>query len=405
MKKMLRGFALILALTLAATLCIPAFAAEGATESERNIELPTDEVLLATVQDNIDAYAEYYFLHSVTVIDKFVSKYENDSYDVDFIIDLETELKYDSAAQLPHVQGMTKSLGINSEATTTDRLIASLAEDSPTMAIAEMTLETLENKENISSNDGLAAVTKEKTAVQIATTAIADLVTELEDLYIGEISSTILSFRATFDNQGMPVSVAAVAYDGSAYDAKLLVPPSAEEMEHNGELQLADIVNAAVIAAEEPQMATQATATKETYHRVTARDYANTWTSTQPTGKKDTSKWRIAANPNAYAPLYPANSSDCANYVSQARMAGNTIVFGAVDDKIWKDVNRPPEEVDFTEVQVTYADGKEKQTDVSNFSSFLFCIPGNQVVNDVIFFSDNETIAKYSELPVGYLEQ
>ena len=85
MKKMLRGFALILALTLAATLCIPAFAAEGATESERNIELPTDEVLLATVQDNIDAYAEYYFLHSVTVIDKFVSKYENDSYDVDFI--------------------------------------------------------------------------------------------------------------------------------------------------------------------------------------------------------------------------------------------------------------------------------------------------------------------------------
>ena len=180
MKKMLRGFALILALTLAATLCIPAFAAEGATESERNIELPTDEVLLATVQDNIDAYAEYYFLHSVTVIDKFVSKYENDSYDVDFIIDLETELKYDSAAQLPHVQGMTKSLGINSEATTTDRLIASLAEDSPTMAIAEMTLETLENKENISSNDGLAAVTKEKTAVQIATTAIADLVTELE---------------------------------------------------------------------------------------------------------------------------------------------------------------------------------------------------------------------------------
>ena len=36
------------------------------------------------------------------------------------------------------------------------------------------------------------------------------------------------------------------------------------------------------------------------------------------------------------------------------RMAGNTIVFGAVDDKIWKDVNRPPEEVDFTEVQVTH---------------------------------------------------
>ena len=87
------------------------------------------------------------------------------------------------------------------------------------------------------------------------------------------------------------------------------------------------------------------------------------------------------------------------------KMAGNTIVFGAVDDKIWKDMNRPPEEVDFTEVQVTYADGKEKQTDVSNFSSFLFCIPGNQVVNDVIFFSGNETVAKYSELPSGYLEQ
>lgn len=336
MKKMLRGFAVILALTLAVTLCVPVFAAEGAPESAGDIELPTDEVLLATVQDNIDAYAEHYILHSVTVIDKFVSKCENDSYDydVDFIVDLETELKYDSAAQLPHVQGMAKSLGINSKSMTTDRLIDSLYENSPTMAITEIALETLEKKENISSNGRLSEVAKEKTVAQIATTAIADVLTELEDLYIGEISSTILSFRATFDNRGIPVSVAAVAYDGSAYDAELLVPPSTEEMEHNGELQLADIVNAAVIAAEEPQVATRATEEKETYHRVTARDYANTWTSTQPSGKKDTSKWRIASNPNAYAPLYPANSSDCANYVSQAIFAGGIQKSSSdVDDK------------------------------------------------------------------------
>ena len=322
MKEMFRVFASILALTLAITLCIPTFATEGAAKSEENIELPTDEVLLATVRDNIDAYAEHYTLHSVTVIDKFVSKCESGSYDVDFIIDLETELKYDSAAQLPHIRGMTRSLGINSKSMTTDRLIASLNEDSATAAIAEMALETLEKTENISSNNRFTAVAKEKTVTQITTTAVADLVTELEDLYIGKISSTILSFRATFNDRRIPVSVAAVAYDGSAYDANLLVPPSIEEMEHNGERQLADIVNAAVIATENSQVATCTAEQKETYHRVTARDYANTWTSTQPTGKKDTSKWRIASNPNAYAPLYPENNSDCANYVSQAIFAG-----------------------------------------------------------------------------------
>lgn len=83
------------------------------------------------------------------------------------------------------------------------------------------------------------------------------------------------------------------------------------------------------------------------------------------------------------------------------KMSGNTIVFGAVNDKVWKDINGPPEDVDFKEVQVTYSDGKEKRADVSNFSSFMFCIPGNQVVNDVIFFSDDEIVARFSELPVG----
>ena len=92
-------------------------------------------------------------------------------------------------------------------------------------------------------------------------------------------------------------------------------------------------------------------------------------------------------------------SMGVAAYIKE--MSGNTIVFGEVNDKVWKDINRPPEMVDFTEAQVIYSNGEKKCAHVSNFSSFMFCIPGSQIVNDVIFFSDDGIVAKYSELPYG----
>ena len=320
--KIKKSVAIFLALSMAFSLSMTTIAAgaEDTIPAEISVELPTDAELLSIVQDNIDAYEEQYILHSVTVINKFVSEIRDDSYDVDFMVDLEVELKYSSAAQLPHVQGIAETLGINTTTLTTEQLVAELNEGASDVAIATMAQEEIMYKASgnaIPSDDAAF----QNTVVDVATNELTSLVTELEELYIGQTSSMVLSFRATFTVEGEAISVSAVAYDGSAYDVQLLTPETNEEMRENGVDQLYDIVNTAVVMAKEPQLATLA-AEKPVYHRVTARDYANTWTSTQPSGERDTSKWKIASNPNAYPPLYPANDSDCANYVSQAICAG-----------------------------------------------------------------------------------
>ena len=80
--------------------------------------------------------------------------------------------------------------------------------------------------------------------------------------------------------------------------------------------------------------------------------------------------------------------------------SGNTIVFGAVSDKVWKDFDSEPEQVNFTKVEILYSGGKEQET-VNNFSGFLFCIPGEKYIDDVLFYSGDEVIAKLSDLPLG----
>lgn len=290
--KIKKSVAIFLALSMAFSLSMTTIAAgaEDTIPAEISVELPTDAELLSIVQDNIDAYEEQYILHSVTVINKFVSEIRDDSYDVDFMVDLEAELKYSSAAQLPHVQGIAETLGINTTTLTTEQLVAELNEGASDVAIATMAQEEIMYKASgnaIPSDDAAF----QNTVVDVATNELTSLVTELEELYIGQTSSMVLSFRATFTVEGEAISVSAVAYDGSAYDVQLLTPETNEEMRENGVDQLYDIVNTAVVMAQEPQLATLA-AEKPVYHRVTARDYANTWTSTQPSGERDTSNGR-----------------------------------------------------------------------------------------------------------------
>lgn len=299
--------------------------ASGAVDIQTKPEIPQDSALLAVVQENIDAYKEHYILHSITVSNKSIHQVDNESIGVDFIVELQAELKYDSATELPHIQGMAAQLGIDSSKLTTTEFISNLSETNVGTSLKEIANESLSKSDSAKNSTNKPVVYNSDLVTNIAIEEIKAYVEEVESLYIGQTSPINLYFRALIDEKGLPTSVAAVAFDDSTYDAQLMVPESISTMRKNGAAQLENMVDTALVKAQnQSEYTSQAAAAvaATTYHRVTARDYANAWTSNPTKGSKDTTKWRISTNPNATAPFYPANTNDCANYVSQAIFAG-----------------------------------------------------------------------------------
>lgn len=320
----------LFALILAFAMLISIQSVSASASAAENIpiaatsRLPEDSMLLAAVQENLDAYSEHYILHSVSVASKNINELGIDSFDVDFIVELNAELKYNSATQLPHVQGMAARLGIDSSKLTTAEFASKLDGKDVSTALKEIVNESSLATGSAMNSSSMLVVDNSDLVSKIAVNEIKSFVTDIERLYIGQTSTFNLIFRATIDMNGNLISVACVADDGSTYDAQLLKPESVLEMRENGAEQLEELTSiAANKAINDSMYGMRAVATTAVYHRVTARDYANTWTS-NPTGgaTKDVTKWRTANNPNATAPLYPANTNDCANYVSQAIFAG-----------------------------------------------------------------------------------
>lgn len=285
--------------------------------------IPEDEQLLAAVDGSLGAYREHYHLDSVKVVRKSVSKASCGQFHLDFGVELEARLKYDRVGRLPHVQSIADSLGISGSAQTAEELTSAFAAEA-----VDRSLSRLVEKSPLmaAANEGDPQERRVVTtaASKAAGAGILDLVTELENLYIGRTSTISLPFRAVFSRDGVFQSVAAVACDGTTYDAALLAPSAADEMRANGIRQLQSIVDAAVMSVQQERLEGGGVQTqpRPVYHRVTARDYANAWTSNPAGGKKDVTKWRTEWNPSAVFPLYPANQADCANYVSQAIYAG-----------------------------------------------------------------------------------
>lgn len=297
-------------------LCTHAVPGRGA------LKTPEDKELLEMVKDNLDAFRRHYTLSSVRVTGKHVFK-EDTGFSVDFGVELRAKLNYGTACQLPHVRGIIESLGISDPELTTENLASALRTEAVRSALARLVqpcfLEFIGQKSDSDWDKSLIA-----DAVNTAAENIISFVNELDSLYIGRISTVNLSFRGVLSGTGAPLSVMAVACDGSAYDAGLLVPETDSRMYSNGQAHFQEIISGAVKTALEclksdgtPQEAL------ELYHRVRARDYANAWTSNPVRDVKDPTKWNTENNPRHQHPPYMANlGGDCANYVSQAIHAG-----------------------------------------------------------------------------------
>ena len=291
------------------------------TPEESTPEIP-DNKLLELIKGNLDAFRKHYTLSTVKVTGKHVSK-KGRGVSVDFGVELRATLNYATACQLPHVQGIIKLLGINAPELKAKDLACALRTEAVRSALARSVQPCiLEFKGQQADPDLDASLTAG--AVDIVVENIKSLVNELDSLYIGRTSTINLSFRAAFSGGGAPPSVMAVAYDGSAYDAGLLAPETDSKMHSNGQMQLQEIISSAVkIVLNRLESDSTPPEALEVYHRVRARDYANTWTSNPVQGTKDLTKWNTKDNPRVQRPPYAANpDGDCANYVSQAIYAG-----------------------------------------------------------------------------------
>lgn len=291
-------------------------------------EAPADAQLLDAVQEHLDAFRTQYTLSSVQVTEKHTCK-TAEGCDVDFAVELQATLKYDTACQLPHVRGMIKHLGINAPALPVEELPsvfkAEAVRRALTRSVQPYILEIMNGQEDAGLEKSLT-----EEAARLAAEKITNRVNELERLYIGQASSFCLPFRAAFDSSGTLLSVMAVAFDGSLYDPGLLAPAEEAEMCFNGERQLQEIIGSAAEEAVKRLNSDGAPVEEPVvYHRVRARDYANTWTSNPPFFMNmNISKWNTSA--------YPANTKgDCANYVSQAIHAGGIPMTSKDEDDIF----------------------------------------------------------------------
>lgn len=303
---------------------------------EKNTSVSSDTQLINLVSDRsfllnaaqtiVNSYNAYYYLTDIQV-DGYpdnveISKY-NDSYIVDYYIKFTMQLRYKSAAELPHVQGMANFLGVEDSFSSTEELIAkfndiSVAERLENV-ISDITAATIsETNQRVTHKNLLDSCN----AANLVIDEAASFVEDIEKNYIGQASDTYIGIRLIVNLDG---DITKTLYyngggsaDGYTSDVSAVTPSSVEEMRKNGFRQIETMV----ISAKDRAMESVNDATvQEPYRQVTARDYANKWTSNATKicaihgGKQDTSYYNKA---------YVSHCcNDCANYVSQAMFAGH----------------------------------------------------------------------------------
>ena len=166
-------FSLILALTL--SIC-SVFA-----DNFSSPELPSDEELLTLVEDSVNAYKKQYIIHSVDIANKCIQSTSQNGYTVDFTVALDVALNYDSAIQLPHVQGMLALLGIDASSTSTDVFLNKLDTDTLDVAISKIAQGQMSLSNSVSEKSAQIDVESAERITKAVKEALADFNLELED--------------------------------------------------------------------------------------------------------------------------------------------------------------------------------------------------------------------------------
>lgn len=292
---------------------IPVLALADSEESKRVYTL-TEEDLIAAAYPLIEAQSKFY-----NIVDKQLSNVESTvqsdgTIDTTFSLTLSMVLKANSVSDLPYIKGMLQKVGV-----------ANVDEGSST-AIADK----IAQNPSITSFVKIDMTKSEKIQKDEIPMIMADIIKDANSdygEYIGKTSELCYILKVKANSEGEVLSVGALTFNDYV-PLEVFFPQSELEMMANG----ANTFEEAVLSALEKRISSTQVEPNAiinpAYKRVSARNYANTWTSTVSSSPYiDETKYN-----NAKYTSQNANGGDCANYVSQAMYEGG----GVAQDSIWK---------------------------------------------------------------------
>lgn len=310
------------------------------------LETKSNSELLTAVQPLLDAEEQYYDINSISISDITSEKENNITY-YTFLLTLNMVLKIDSVSENVYVSSLMKALNSNANISRTVSVndmagIANLLRSHPSFGniVEEVSSDvSLMSVEAGSESNALELVPisslEQSTALRAAESIVADI-NEFAT-YVGYSSDFNFVIRVGYNADDAIVSVEGQGVD-DFFPLEDFYPMTQSEIQS---AVADDIVGYIERAAENVVKETVSPTrgnTSFTYYRTDARDYTKKWTSTVSTAKacghydKNGNPEMPKQNMSLWNPDYTGYChSDCANFVSQAMIAG-----GVPTDATWK---------------------------------------------------------------------
>lgn len=301
-----------------------------------------EEVLLEAAQPVIDAHKKYYVLENINAADIHETAREDGGSYIEFNLNFDATLKYDSATEIPRIRGVAEVLNIE-QGQSVDNFIADVRSAAVVNEVAAHTQEQISSiNATVSTRASLANEVTTDLVAEVALDRLESYIAEIESEYIGKSYEHNIGLRANIDAQGNLIELEYETFDGYSKDISVAIPDSEESMMQEGTVMVNELVDAtlsdAVAQGLDTMAVSPASNTGFVYYRTNARDYANRWTSNASTTtctNKDCSNYggkimqTIGFYNNYEYSYYCCN--DCANYVSQAMASG-----GVPTDSSWQ---------------------------------------------------------------------
>ena len=182
-------------------------------------KISDDELLIDIASDMIDASSEYYYINNIRVENKTVS-FENNRYNVDYVIEMDELLKADEAMELPLMQGIAEALDLESGMTVTEFKDAIVSKD-----LENEISEDKNSYHNAPDRDELTSARKE----------LVDFVSDIENEYIGRTYPAAIILRACFDPDGNFIKLQTQDFFGEfTDDLSIAMPESYKKIKEKG---------------------------------------------------------------------------------------------------------------------------------------------------------------------------
>ena len=293
------------------------------TAPESAIQLSEAEILVA-VNDLIEAEEEYYDIKDITVANIVTEEKSDGTTETTCSIEFAMQLKAQSLEELPYIEGLLKTVGVNSidDCTVENVAEANVAEQTLGPQIAKISAPL--SASALADGEVMGETALIDRAVSLAATETVAMAMEYSE-YIGTTSEIAFDVLIRTDSAGNITEVLGLGgTEGPQYTTFPLsdyFPQSEQSMMASAQSDLINTVSTKL------KMELQSGSVKPQgalypYKRISARNYAKTYSSEASASSKcPHGNTRIDLSKYNGNYIYYCHK-DCANYVSQAMAAG-----------------------------------------------------------------------------------